>query len=176
MSVKTCSYSLFPITGKANQPISKWVGFFAPGTDCKLAAVFFIAESMRYSYALGATDACPRGLGLVEQARKVLLLFGFELEKPGPDLGPLFELSRVNKDTDPVPCFFVVECEGITPDVDHAEPSIAEGTGGKELNGIGQALGCFTEGIEESSLGKMPVCLIHHETPDKYAHSLEPME
>jgi hypothetical protein len=58
---------LFPITGKANQTISKWVGFFAPRADCKLASVLFIAESMRYSYVLGATDACPRGLGLLEQ-------------------------------------------------------------------------------------------------------------
>ena len=131
---------------------------------------------MRNLYALGATDACSCGLGFVEQAREVLFLFRFQLEKPGPDLGELFQLSRVKKNTDPVPCFLVIQCEGITPDVDHGEPSIADGAGGKELNRIGQALGSFTEGIEDSSLGKKPTCLIHHETPNKYAHSLETME
>lgn len=108
----------FPITAKANQPISKWVGFFTPGTNCKLAAVFFVAEPMRNPYALDAADACPGGLGLGEQACKVLLLFGLELEKPGPNLWPRLQPGRVNKDTDAVSCFFVVKCESITPCVD----------------------------------------------------------
>ncbi|MEI6153967.1 MAG: hypothetical protein WCQ90_07755 [Deltaproteobacteria bacterium] len=70
---------------------------------------------MRNPYALDAADACPGGFGLGKQARKVLLLFSLELEKPGPDLWPCLQSGLVNKDTDAVSCFFVVKCESITP-------------------------------------------------------------
>lgn len=166
----------FSLTGTACLTIRYGIGLFAKRTDRKLAPALFVSEAMRNSYVLDSTYACPSSPCLPEQAGKVLFFFWFQSEKPGFDLRERIQLCRIKKNTNPVPRFFIVHGEGITTYVNNRKPSIANGARGKKLNCIRQTLGGFAQGIKERSFGKMPVCLIHHEAPDKYAHSLEPME
>ena len=96
----------------------------------------------------------------------ILLLFGFELEVPAIDFGPIRHLGRIHPDPHPVPLVLIVEVDGKPAQVDHLEPAVADGARGEELHRVREDRPGFADGIEEHAVRELAQGQIHHKTAD----------
>jgi len=105
-----------------------------------------------YPDFLHAEDRGAGLLDLIQKRFQILFPFRFQLEEPGMEFRPGLQLLRVEIDPNAFTRLLFVKCHGKAPQVEDLQPAVADGAGGEELYGVGEADRGLTDGVEEFTL------------------------
>jgi hypothetical protein len=100
----------------------------------------------------------------MQQLIVVYFFFWLELEKPTTQFRKRIQFPGIHENPNSLPAAFLIEDQGEPSKINNPQPSISNGTGGQNLDGIGQARPGLTEGVMVFAVCKMLACQIHHET------------
>jgi len=162
---------------QASLPVVRWKGLPADGADPPPADSLFTEEAGGGNKHLrDAQDIRTRLLDLVKKKGRVLVLFGDGFEKPAPDRLPGFKPPGIEPDPVSPAIGLVKQAQGEFLETQDAHPAVADGTGGQQLNGIGQAPVGFAQGVEENAPGQALQGRLNHFPRDDQARCRVPMK
>jgi hypothetical protein len=159
----------YTLATQADGSVIHWIRLAATGAERETSPAANSDEARLQPDALKTAQLRSRLSDLIHEQETVLLLLGLELEEPGLDLLPGFQLGWVHENPHALSTVFLIQGHGEPSEVDDFEPTVSDGALGQELYGIRQALGRLAEGIEELALRKVSLRKIDHEPPDHHA-------
>ena len=160
-----------PLAGPAHRAEGGGMGLAAHGATRDVALVAAAEVVGLYLDVLSGQDGDARLVNFLLQLVGILLPLGRGLQEPGLDGRIRVKLVHVQTHAHPPAVALVVQAHGVQPQVENAQPAVARRAGRKQLDGVGQTVGGFADGVVQHAVGHVAAGQFHHIPADDQAGS-----